>query len=319
VSTAEAAWNALRRPSANWSRLAFPIALVVLLVGGSLAFPDFGTLTNFRIVLAFSVVPFIIATGQTFVIVGRGVDLSVGSMAGLAGGVFGVLTFHGQPGLLALAITLLMAAGYGLVQGLLITKLKVSFFIVTLAGFSILRSQASVVLKGTSLTVNSPTIDWLSNGIVAGVPVIIIVAVVTFFASLIVMRATVFGRSLYATGSNPQAALLAGIRTDRITTIAYVISATLAGFAGVLLVGQLGSSQPSAGTGLELISIAAVLLGGTRFSGGHGGVGGTLLGIVFLQAMGNLLLIAGIDAFWLGTASGVVLILAVAIDRTRRD
>src|SRR5207249_3503918 len=119
--------------------------------------------------------------------------------------------------------------------------------------------------------------------------------------------------------SNPQAALLAGIRTDRITTTAYVISASLAGFAGILLVGQLGSSQPSAGTGLELISIAAVLLGGTRFSGGHGGVGGTLLGILFLQLLSNLLLIAGVDAFWLGTASGVVLILAVAIDRTRKD
>ena len=319
MSTAAGLLRALPRPNASWSRLAFPIALVILLVGGAIAYPEFGTLTNFRIVIAFSVVPFIIATGQTFVIVGRGVDLSVGSMAGLAGAVFAVLTAHGESALVALTVTMLIAGGWGLLQGLLITKLKVSFFIVTLAGFSIVRSQASVVLKGTSLTVNSPPIDWLSNGLVAGVPIIIIVAAIAFLAALGVMRGTVYGRSLYATGSNPQAALLAGIRTDRITTTAYVISASLAGFAGVLLVGQLGSSQPSAGTGLELISIAAVLLGGTRFSGGHGGVGGTLVGVLFLQLLSNLLLIAGVDAFWLGTASGVVLILAVAIDRTRKD
>jgi ribose transport system permease protein len=319
VSTAQGVWKSLPRPTASWSRFAFPIALVILLIGGSITYPDFGTLTNFRIVLAFSVVPFIIATGQTFVIVGRGVDLSVGSMAGLTGAVFGELVAHGQPDLLALSLTLLMAAAYGLIQGLIVTKLKVSFFIVTLAGFSILRSQASVVLHGTSLTVNSRLIDWLSNGNIAGVPVILVIAALAFLVALVVLRGTVYGRSLYATGSNPQAAILAGIRTERITTAAYVISATLAGFAGVLLVGQLGSSQPSAGSGLELISIAGVLLGGTRFSGGHGGVGGTLLGIVFLQLLSNLLLIAGVDAFWLGTASGVVLITAVVIDRTRRD
>jgi ribose/xylose/arabinose/galactoside ABC-type transport system permease subunit len=319
MSTADSVWQSLPRPNASWTRLGFPVALVVLLVWGAIAYPAFGTVANFKILAAFSVVPFIIAIGQTFVIVGRGVDLSVGSMAGLSGAIFAELSAHGQPGYEAMGITLLIASAYGLVQGLIITKLKVSFFIVTLAGFSILRSQASVILNGQSVTIASPFLDALSNGTLAGIPVIILLAVLAFAIALIVLRATVYGRSLYATGSNPQAALLAGIPTDRITTIAFVVSAFAAGLGGVLLAGQLGSSEPSAATGLELTSIAAVLLGGTRFSGGHGGVGGTLLGIVFLQCLSNLLLIAGVDSFWLGTASGVVLVIAVAIDRTRKD
>ena len=312
-------WKSLPRPNASWTRLGFPIALVILLIGGAIAFPAFGTLQNFEILATFSVVPFVVALGETFVIVGRGVDLSVGSMAGLSGAIFAELSAKGQPGYEAMAITLIIASGYGLLQGLIITKLKVSFFIVTLGGYAILRSQTSVILNGEGISINSPFVDTLANGKIGAVPIIIILAIAAFLISLVLLRATVYGRSLYATGSNPQAALLAGIRTDRITTSAYVVSAFAAGLSGVLLAGQLGAADPAAATGLELTVIAAVLIGGTRFSGGHGGVGLTLLGIIFLQSLSNLLLTAGVNSFWLGTASGIVLVIAVAIDRTRKD
>jgi len=304
----------------RFETFAFPFALATMLVIGAIFYPNFRTLDNFRNVLVFASIPLIVSLGQTMVVLGRGVDLSVGSMVGLSGAVFAWLFNNGQSFWVSAVAVLVAGAALGTsVNGMLITKGKVSFLIVTLGTFSIFRSIATVVLNGTSITVDSSTLDNTVNGQVGAVPNIIILAGAFYLGTLVLLRGTTYGRSLYAVGANPDAARLAGIPVDRVMLIAYGISALLAALAGILTVGQLGSAQATAGVGAELISIASVLLGGTRFSGGHGGVTGTLLGVLFLGVLINLLLIAGVNSFWQGTASGLVLIAAVAIDRGRRD
>ncbi|MEV7011846.1 ABC transporter permease [Streptosporangium sp. NPDC051022] len=300
--------------------LAFPAALLVLLVGAVIAFPSFRVVGTYLDILSFSSVLFIIAIGQTLVVIGRGVDLSVGSMAGLAGAVFATLTMSGWPSAAAAGVALLLGLVVGAIaHGLLITKLGISFMIVTLGTYSLLRSQAQVVLEGKSITIDVGWLDALSNGRVLGIPSVVLLAAGLYLVAVLILRCTGFGRALYATGSNPLAARLAGLPIDRVTIIAFAVSGLFAALAGLLTVGQLGSAQPGGGAGLELTAIAAVLLGGTRFSGGFGSVTRTLVGVLFLAVLNNVLYAAGVSSFWQGTASGAVLIAAVAIDRSRKE
>jgi ribose transport system permease protein len=309
-----------RRARPVIGQAAFPIALALLIVFGLAFYPTFRTTDNFLNVLSFSSVLFIVALGQTLVVLGRGVDLSVGSMVGLSGAVFAVLLLDGWPWLLAAFAVVVLGLAFGLfVHGLLITKLRISFLIVTLGTFSILRSLSQVVLEGQSTTVDAPALDTLANARLAGIPNLVLLAAALYGLAVLLLRTTSYGRSLYAVGSNPESARLAGIPVDRVIIVAYGICGLFAALAGLLTVGQIGSAQPTAGAGVELASIAAVLLGGTRFSGGFGSVTRTLFGVLFLGVLNNLLFIGGVSSFWQGTASGLVLIAAVAADRSRRD
>jgi ribose transport system permease protein len=304
----------------NLNEMAIPLALAILIVFGCIAFKEFRTGDNLRNVLAFAAVPFIVAIGQTVVVLARGVDLSVGSMMALSGAIFATLMVDGRPFVLSLLITLVGCTIIGLaVNGLLITKLGVSFLIVTLGTFSIFRSIATVSLDGVGVTVDAPVLDALANDRIGPVPVPVVIAAVLYAVMVFVLRGTTYGRMVYAVGASPQAARLAGMPVNRVITIGYGVAALFAAIAGLLTVGQLGSAQPTAGVGAELNSLAAVLLGGTLFSGGYGGITRTLTGVLFLAVLLNLLLIAGINSFWQGAASGLVLIAAVAIDRSRRD
>jgi len=310
-----------RLPPIRFQQFAFPLALLTMILIGVVLYPQFRTSANVRSVLTFASIPLIVALGQTIVVLGRGADLSVGSMIALSGAVLGELfVIKGVPFALTFVICLVLGVGLGAAaNGLIITKLRVSFIIVTLGTFSIFRSLADVIINGTSITVYNPTLDWMANGQIGSIPVLIVTAALFYLIVLFVLRGTTYGRSVYAVGANPEAARLSGIPVHRVIITGYAICAGLAAFAGILTVGQLGSAQPTAGVSAELNSLAAVLLGGTRFSGGHGGVTGTVMGVLFLAILTNLLLIAGVNSFWQGTASGIVLIAAVALDRTRRD
>ncbi len=309
-----------RRLSNRLGQMAFPLALVAMTVFGLLAYPTFRSLDGLLNVLSFSSILLIVALGQTLVVLGRGADLSVGSMAGLSGAVFATLLAAGWPMWTAIVAAILLGGLIGLVaNGLLITKVGISFLIVTLGTFSILRSQVQVILGGQSTTVDAPFLDEVANGRSLGVPNLVWIAAVIYLLVVFVLRSTGYGRALYAVGSNPVAARLAGLPVDRVITVSYLLCAILASVAGLLIVGQLGSAQPTAGAGLELSALAAVLLGGTRFSGGNGNATRTLFGVLFLGILNNLLFIAGVSSFWQGTASGAALIAAVAVDRSRKE
>ncbi len=296
-----------------------PAALLALIVAGLLLFPSFRSVTSFINILTFSSLLLIVAIGQTFVVIGRAADLTVGSMVGFSGAVFAVLFISGIPAILAAALALVIGSLLGFVQGLLITKLRISFLIVTLGLFALLRSQVQVLLNGQSKNVDVPWLQTLATGRIGIIPNLVIIAVIVFIIATLVLRGTSFGRALYAVGASPETARLAGIPVARVVIISFVICAFAASIAGLLTVGTLGSAQTTAGTGMEMTALSAVLLGGTRFSGGFGSATRTLFGVLFLGVLNSLLFAAGVSSFWQGTASGLVLILAVALDRTRKD
>jgi ribose/xylose/arabinose/galactoside ABC-type transport system permease subunit len=262
----------------------------------------------------------VMALGQTFVVLQVGFDLSTGAMQGFVGGLVFVLVGWRIPDGVVILAALLIPLLIGLFgHGLLIAKARLNFFIVTLASFTILPSLLRVILNGSSKPVFSPALDRLANGSTGGIRNPIIVAAVVFAILWILLNRTVFGRNVYAVGSNREAARLAGVHVERVTMLAYGLCALCAAIAGLILVGSLGAADPSAGLGNEFFALTAVLLGGTRFSGGQGSLGGTLLGLLFLIVLSNILLLGGMPQFWIGAVQGVVLLVAVGIDRARRE
>ncbi|WP_020392073.1 ABC transporter permease [Kribbella catacumbae] len=262
----------------------------------------------------------IMALGQTFVVLQVGFDLSTGAMQGFVGGLVFLLVGWRLPDGVVIVCCLAAALAIGLfVHGVLIAKAKMNFFIVTLASFTILPSLLRVVLDGSSKPVYSPALDLLANGSVLGIRVPVLIAAGVFAVLWVLLNRTVFGRNVYAVGSNREAARLAGVHVDRVTMACYGICALCAGVAGLLLVGTLGAADPTAGLGNEFFALTAVLLGGTRFSGGQGTLAGTLLGLLFLVVLSNILLLSGMPQFWIGAVQGVVLLVAVGIDRARRE
>jgi len=303
---------------AHTTDIMLPAALLVLIVIGLVLFPSFRSITNFFNILTFSSLLLIVAIGETFVVLGRAADLTVGSMVGFSGAILAVIS-TGMPAIPAVILAIVIGTLIGVVQGIIITKVKISFLIVTLGLYSLLRSQVQVLLGGQSQNVDIGWLQTLSNGYVGIIPNLVIVALVVFVVATLVLRGTGFGRALYAVGASPETARLAGIPVARVVIISFAISAFAASIAGLLTVGTLGSAQTTAGSGMELTALSAVLLGGTRFSGGYGSATRTLFGVLFLGVLNSLLFAAGISSFWQGTASGLVLILAVALDRTRKD
>lgn len=296
-------------------------AITVVMFLGALPFLD--QLRNGQYVMVqlatYSAV-LIMALGQTFVVLQIGFDLSTGAMQGFVGGLVFVLVSWHAADVLVILLSLAGALGIGvLVHGTLIAKAKMNFFIVTLASYTILPSLLRVMLDGSSKPVHSPTLDALANGNILGIRTPILLAIAVFVVLWFVLNRTVFGRNVYAVGSNREAARLAGVHVDRVTMTCYGICGLCAGIAGLLLVGTLGAADPTAGLGNEFFALTAVLLGGTRFSGGQGSLFGTLLGLMFLMVLANILLLSGMPQFWIGAVQGVVLLIAVGIDRARRD
>jgi ribose transport system permease protein len=309
-----------RRLLPGGQQAVFLVVIALMLAGALVFLPQLRSSTYLMVQLATYSAVLIMALGQTFVVIQVGFDLSTGAVQGFVGGLVYLMVSWGMADGPVILLALLIAGAIGFaVHGLLIAKAKMNFFIVTLASFTILPSLLRVILDGSSKPVFSPALDWLSNGTTLGIRNPVVVAAVVFALLWVLLNRTVFGRNVYAIGSNREAARLAGVRVDRVTMACYGVCALCAGIAGLLLLGSLGAADPSAGLGNEFFALTAVLLGGTRFSGGQGSLAGTLLGLVFLVVLSNILLLGGMPQFWIGAVQGVVLLAAVGIDRARRD
>jgi ribose transport system permease protein len=207
-----------------------------------------------------------------------------------------------------------------LALGFPIARLGLSFFVVTLGALAFTRGLALVITNGSSIGLyEQSTLRTIGNGTVGTIPVPVIIAVAILIAALVVTRYTGYGRMIYAVGGNSEAARLAGINVVAIRLSAYALSAGLAALAGVMEAGRLAAAAPDTDQGIELTAAAAVLLGGTSFVGGQGGMFGTFLGVVFLGVLQNGLIIASISVYWQGVITGSVLFLSVLIDRFRRN
>jgi ribose transport system permease protein len=283
--------------------------------------PQFRDLQNIiNITRNFSFVG-IVAMGMTLVILTGGIDLSVGSVWGMTAVIVAFLLTHGWPVPLAILVSLLAAAGIGLINGLCITRLKMSPFVPTLATLSIARSFALIVTHGRPISIYGDeyqTFLWLGGGDIFGIPNPFIIFCVTAIFFWILLSRTVWGRYVYAVGGNERTARLTGLHVDRLKIIVYILSAVVAGTAGIVQYSYLSSVTADLGTGQELAVIAATVIGGANLAGGEGTILGTVIGAIILEVLRNGLLLFGIDPYWQGVFVGAVIILAVSIDYFRK-
>jgi ribose transport system permease protein len=296
-------------------------ALVVMVLILAIFIPQFREIQNLtNITRNFSFVG-IVAMGMTAVILTGGIDLSVGSTWGMTAVILAALLTSGWPIFAAIPIALLGAAAIGLINGLCITRLNMSPFVPTLATLSIARSLALIITRGRPISIFGDEYQgflWIGGGDVFGIPnPFLIFLIVAFFFWLLLSR-TVWGRYVYAVGGNERAARLTGLRVDRLKIIVYILSALVAGLAGIIQVSYLSSVTADLGTGNELAVIAATVIGGTNLAGGEGTILGTVVGAIILEVLRNGLLLFGIDPYWQGVFVGAVIILAVSVDYFRK-
>ena len=257
--------------------------------------------------------------GLTMIILVGEIDLSVGSQQAVAGII--TVAVLNATGSILLATLAALAAGVvvGGLNGLLVTKLKINSMIVTLGTMAIWRGGSMVVTNAVSIQAAVPDFLGLATGFVGPVPNAVIIAAALFVAIYYLLNHTTFGRYIYAIGGNREASRFAGLPVDRIRLLVYIIGSVLSMLSGVLLASRMASAQPTAGTGFEMIVIAAVILGGVSRSGGIGTITGALIGMLILGVLQNALTLMDVSSFWQDITRGIVIILAVGIDSLRKD
>jgi len=295
------------------------VVLVVMCVALSIVNPTFITVNNLQSVTrAFSYIA-IMAIGELLVILTGGIDLSIGSMVGLGGLLSAYLIVNAElPVLVAVLAAILACTAFGVINGFLITRVNLPPFIATLGIMSIARSVCYIITKGYPILRLPKSFLYIGQGYVGPIPFPVILMVLVGVGASVSLRKTVTGRRIFALGGNEEATRFSGINTNRIKMLVYILSATLAGFAGVILTSRMGSAQSSVGISYELDGIAAVIIGGTSMSGGEGSVIGTIIGAAIMGIIKNALVLLQVDPYWQQLIIGLVIILAVSIDQIRK-
>lgn len=297
------------------------VLLVVEIVVFAMLSKYFFTIKNiFAIGLNISVLG-VVAIGQTLCILTSDFDLSVGGSAAFTGIIFAYLFQNvGMNFVVALILAMVVAVMIGFVNGLLITKIKISAFITTMATNFMLGGLVMLVSKGQAIIVADPVFGVLGKTTLTSIkiPLPMIIFVLFFVVFALILKNTVFGRHIYCVGGNAQSAQIAGINNHRVKIFTFMLSSGLAGFAGVLLASRVNSAQISVGTTYGMESIAATVLGGTILSGGFGSMMGTFLGVLVTGILSNGLTMLGINQAWRDIATGLLLIFAIVMQNITR-
>ncbi|WP_035139944.1 ABC transporter permease subunit [Fischerella sp. PCC 9605] len=280
--------------------------------------PNFLTPGNVVNILRQASINIVLATGMTFVILTGGIDLSVGSILGVSAVVAVLVSLIPGLGWAAVLAGLLTGLLLGLVNGALIAFLDLPPFIVTLGALTALRGAAFLVASGTTVINRNLNFAWIGNNYLGPLPWLVVIALLTVAVSWFILRQTVLGVQIYAVGGNERAARLTGIKVNRVLLFVYGVSGLLAGLAGIMSASRLYSATGMLGSGYELDAIAAVILGGTSFTGGIGTIVGTLIGALIIAVLNNGLTLLNMSYFWQLVVKGLVIIVAVTIDRLRR-
>ncbi|MBV9231460.1 MAG: ABC transporter permease [Chloroflexi bacterium] len=316
-------------------RLRAFIALILIIVIFAFLSPNFLTPGDIVISIDHASIYAILAIGMSFTILTGGIDLSVGSMVGLAGMIAGSLIYQGlvlpmfgvivyfNPWII-ISITLIIGILIGLINGWVITRFNVVPFIATLGMLYVARGLALLTSNGATFpnlggdpSLGNTGFPFLGSGQILGIPTPIWLMAVTGLIAAFVATRTPFGRRVYAVGGNQRAAELAGIRVNRIKLIVYAISGFCAALVGLIIASQLQAAQPDAGNTYELTAIAAVVLGGTSLFGGRGSIGGSIIGAFVISVLGDGMVLIGVSEFWQMVVKGVVIVLAVVIDQVQ--
>lgn len=304
------AWSKIKR----FPQLSILCAFIVLFVILTITSDTFFTEGNLISVLRQASPSLIVAIGMTYVLILGGIDLSVGSVACLSGTLAaGLMTTNGMPVAAAILIALAIGALIGFINGIIIAKVKIPAFIVTLALMSTARGLALVYTGGRPISNIPDAALQLGRGYVGPIPTPVIFMIIVVVVAWVVLSSTKFGRHVFATGGNEECARLSGIKVDITKIAVYTISGLTAGLTGILLTMRLASGQPTLGQGMELDAIAAVVLGGTTLTGGKGYILGTIIGCLFMQLLSNGFNILGISSFWQQVFTGIILLVAVSL------
>lgn len=313
------------------------IALILVAVYFSFMASNFLSMANMVIMIKHVAIYAFLAIGMTFVIITGGIDLSVGAIVGLAGMVagglisqglhlpmFGVTVYFHLP--MVILITLLVGALCGAVSGFLITRFKVAPFIATLGMLYIARGAALLLSDGKTFPnlvgneqLGNTGFPWLGSGSALGVPVSIWILVLLGAAAAYVAKRTPLGRHIYSVGGNERAALLSGVRVNRVKMIVYMFAGFCSAIAGLIIASQLEASHPASGEMFELTAIAAAVLGGTSLAGGRGSIGGTIIGAFVIGVLGDGMVMMGVSSFWQMVIKGIVIVAAVVVDQFQRN
>ena len=290
------------------------LGLIALCLFFSFKAQHFATVQNAIIIFDQVTVYGILAIGMTFVIITGGIDLSVGSVAGLTGVILALCLQH-LPIPAAIAVAVLTGAGIGLFSGLLINLFGLAAFVVTLGVMAIGRSLAYIASGQQSISGIPDALQDIVYTNVAGVPSNVLFLLVLYGLAWAYLTYTKGGRTIYAVGSNKEAARAAGLSTLFYSVAPYVISGALAAVAVTFSVGQILSADPLTGNAMELDAIAAVVIGGASLSGGRGSMFGTLIGVFIMVMIRNGLNLMGVSPFWQGSAIGGIIIVALLVER----
>lgn len=298
------------------------IVLLLLSIAMACLSDSFFTWRNLLTVLRQTSINAVIATGMTFAILIGGIDLSVGSVLAICGAIAANLIASGMDIILAILITLFLGLAIGIINGLLISKGRLQPFIATLGTMTLLRGFTLVYTQGkpigTGDGAGSLIFGKIGSGYILGLPIPVYIMIIVFVIAYYILRHLRMGRYIYALGSNEEATVYSGIKTDKVKLFVYGASGILAALAGIIVTARLGSAQPTAGAGYELDAIAAVVLGGTSMSGGVGTIGGTAIGALIIGILNNALNLLQVPSYYQDVAKGAVILFAVLLDRKQK-
>lgn len=295
--------------------LAFLIIVVVLAVSNQF----FMTWNNWLNIVRQTAINGILAIGMTFVILARGIDLSVGSVAALAGAVAASFVVTPDPVGIGYGVLAGLAVGtlLGLLNGACVAWLKLPAFVVTLGMLSVGRGLVYIFTDGRPISNLAPEFLWIGSGSLLGIPAPILALAIVFGVCWFVLRHSVAGRHVYAVGGSPHAARTGGIRVNRVIASTYMVSGFLAAVAGIILTARTTAALPQAGVAYELDAIAAVVIGGTSLSGGRGTLVGTLMGALIIGTINNGLDLMGVSSYYQQVVKGLIIVAAVLLDVSR--
>lgn len=297
------------------------IGLILLVVVISVLNGEFLALSNVLNLLRQVSINALIAFGMTFVILTGGIDLSVGSILALSSAIMAKMLVSGVNPILAIILACVVGIILGAINGFVISYGKVAPFIATLATMTIYRGLTLVFTNGNPITGLSDSVVFkmFGRGYIAGIPVPVITMIVAFGLLWVVLNKTPYGRKVYAIGGNEKVSNIVGIKINKIKIMIYGLTGLLSALAGAIITSRLNSAQPTAGMSYELDAIAAVVLGGTSLSGGKGRIFGTLIGALIIGTLNNGLNLLGVSSFYQMVVKGIVILLAVLLDRKNNN
>jgi ribose/xylose/arabinose/galactoside ABC-type transport system permease subunit len=294
------------------------LVLALLFIVFSITSPVFLTESNIKTLLRQASIYGVVAIGMVFVIISSGIDLSVGSVIGLSGVVVALTIVNGMPIAMAILISVIAGTFIGLVNGVLVHDGKVPPFIATMGTMTVVRAVIMLITGAKMISKLPKSFTGVAQMTILGIPFLFVAWLVVICIALFIIKKTVFGRNIFAYGSNKEAARLSGVNVRWTTYGVYIFSAFVCSIAGILLTTRLGNGVPTAGSGYELDAIAAAVVGGASLDGGEGSVVGTVLGAMIMATLRQGGTLLGINAFILEIIIGSLIVFAVLLDKLRK-